>query len=93
MRETAAIFLVLSIVIGFMPIWLLVHAESDTVEAYELYPIPQNIHYDGESYILRNKVNIVYDKEIDEDTKSRLDEVLEIKSLTAKESTEFDKTH
>lgn len=46
---------------------------------YEIYPQPQNIEYGNESFIIRTEVNIVYETEVDEETKARLEEALTLK--------------
>lgn len=47
---------------------------------YEIYPAPHEITYGDGDYIIRNDVNVVYEDGIDEATRDRLKEVLELKS-------------
>lgn len=50
---------------------------------YQLYPIPHDITYEDDSYIMRSDVNLVYDETIDEATKNRVQEVLDVKKMNA----------
>lgn len=43
---------------------------------YEIYPKPQQINYQNNDFILRQKTNVVYSDEIDSYSKTRLEEVL-----------------
>lgn len=45
---------------------------------YEIYPTPQNIQYTGGDYII-DEVNVVYETDIDEATRARLEEALALK--------------
>ena len=49
---------------------------------YEIYPTPHTITYQNSDFILRDKVNVVYEDGIDKYTKSRLKEVTDIKKLS-----------
>lgn len=54
--------------------------ETQAASEYTLYPVPQSIAYDDGSYILRD-FNVIYDDAIDDDTRARLEETAELKSL------------
>lgn len=57
---------------------------------YEIYPKPHEISYEGDSWILKNEVNVVYEDGIDEATQDRLDEVFALKGgITVSESDEI----
>ena len=57
---------------------------------YEIYPKPHEISYEGDSWILKNEVNVVYEDGIDEATQDRLDEVFALKDgITVSESDEI----
>src|SRR5690625_3141528 len=90
MKRILSFMLALSLVIGLLPVNSFAHDQDDSGKTYKLYPIPQSIEYDGKSYILKKKVNVVYDEEIDEATKQRLVEILELKDLEAVESDRFE---
>ena len=56
---------------------------------YEIYPKPHKITYENSDFILREKVNVVYENDIDSYTKSRLKEVTDIKGLSILTSDEL----
>ena len=57
---------------------------------YEIYPKPHEISYEGESWIIKNEVNVVYEDGIDEATQDRLEEVFALKDgITVSESDEI----
>lgn len=78
LRSITFIFLAIVMLLGFIP-------TSYTVEAsggeYEIYPNPQSIEYDGKEFILRDKFNVIYEKDIDQATKNRLKEVADTKNI------------
>ncbi len=64
-------------------------AEAAETE-YEIYPSPHVIEYGQGDYIIKNDVNIVYESGIDQDTKNRLKEAMDLKAdITATESEEI----
>lgn len=57
---------------------------------YEIYPNPHVVSYEGDSWILKNDVNVVYEDGIDEATQDRLEEVFALKDgITVSESDEI----
>ena len=57
---------------------------------YEIYPNPHVVSYEGDSWIIKNDVNVVYEDGIDEATQDRLDEVFALKDgITVSESDEI----
>lgn len=61
--------------------------QADAAETeYEIYPTPQVISYEGESWIIKNEINVVYEDGIDDATRARLNEVFELKDLPVEES-------
>ena len=56
---------------------------SAAMPEYEIYPKPQKTTYQESDFILRDEVNVVYEKGIDKATKDRLNEVLELKKQVA----------
>lgn len=55
-----------------------VYAEDTQVE-YEIYPNPHDMSYQEGEYVIRPEVNVVFEEQIDETTKNRMNEVLELK--------------
>ena len=49
---------------------------------YEIYPIPHEVTYQEDSFIIRSQVNVVYDEGIDEATKDRIETILKEKGKT-----------
>ena len=60
------------------------NAQSD----YEIYPLPHNVEYQSNDYMITKEVNVVYDSKIDQVTKDRLNEVLSTKNKTVTTSLE-----
>ena len=56
-------------------------AEEAEEVTYKLYPNPQEMTYQDGSYILKKNVNVIYDEDIDDATKARLEETAELKGL------------
>ena len=54
-------------------------AEDTGSTGYEIYPNPHVMTYTGGDYIVKNEVNVVFEDGIDQYTKDRLDEVLDLK--------------
>ena len=54
-------------------------AEDAGSTGYEIYPNPHVMTYTGGDYIVKNEVNVVFEDGIDQYTKDRLDEVLDLK--------------
>ena len=73
--------------LGFIPG---VRAEAAEEEAaYEIYPVPHEMNYgEGEDWIIRGEVNVVYDSAIDNATKNRLEEMLASKGKEVSVSAE-----
>lgn len=73
-------------VIVTMTMIISIFSQVGTVHAampeYEIYPKPHKITYENSDFILREKVNVVYESGIDSYTKARLKEVTDIKSLS-----------
>ncbi len=55
---------------------------------YEIYPKPQDISYGNQQITLSDTVNVVYDNEIDAETRARMKEVTDILGLKLKENSE-----
>ncbi len=67
-----------------------VFAQENQTETYEIYPIPHDIAYSSGEFDFSGNINVVYGEGIDEATKSRLQEVADLKdSETLSESTEI----
>ena len=49
---------------------------------YEIYPIPQQMEYVDGTWNLDKKANVVYESGIDEATKARLEETLDLQGMT-----------
>ena len=49
---------------------------------YEIYPIPHEVTYQEDSFIIRSQVNVVYDEGIDEATKDHIETILKEKGKT-----------
>ena len=89
-RRLTAVFMATAVVLSGMAL------PSKTAEAaeteYEIYPSPHVMEYTEGSYIINTTadVNVVYESGIDEATRARLNEVLELKSdITYSESDEI----
>ena len=55
--------------------------KAATVQSeYEIYPLPHNVEYQSNDYMVTKNVNVVYDEKIDQVTKDRLNEVLSSKN-------------
>ena len=73
--------------LGFIPGTRAEAAEEEV--AYEIYPVPHEMNYgEGEDWIIRGKVNVVYDSAIDNATKNRLEEMLASKGKEVSVSAE-----
>lgn len=53
---------------------------------YEIYPSPQEIHYEDKSLTITNKINLVYDESIDKATLNKASDVLSRKEVLFKKS-------
>ena len=74
--------------LGLLPQVRAEAAEGDEI-IYEIYPTPHDITYEeGEGWVIRSEVNVVYDTTIDDATKNRLTEILESKGKTVTTSSE-----
>ena len=72
---------------GTLPFSVRVFAEEATNdEAYKIYPTVHSIEYQDGGYNLQENVNVIYDKEIDDATKARMNEVAALKNLTIQTS-------
>ena len=58
-------------------------------EGYEIYPIPQSIEYGDSNINFQNKANVIFEDGIDDATKNRLFEVLNIKGISYEVGTEI----
>lgn len=59
---------------------------SASMPEYEIYPKPHEINYKNNTFILRDKVNVVFEDGIDKYTKKRLEEVAKLKGQTVSTS-------
>ena len=57
-------------------------AEGGGDNTYEIYPTPHLINYTGGEYIVKAKVNVVFEDGIDQYTQDRLEEVLDLKNIS-----------
>ena len=62
-------------------------SEPNANDGYEIYPVPQSITYQTGDFILKDKVNVIYEEGIDAATKARVQEVLDLKNLTVSGNT------
>ncbi len=53
---------------------------------YEIYPVPQSVTYQSDTFVLSDQVNVVYETGIDADTKARLQEVAAKAGVSVAES-------
>lgn len=51
---------------------------------YQIYPKPHELTYANTTQVLRSEANVVVEKNIDSDTRARLDEALKLMGITAK---------
>ena len=56
--------------------------QADQLPEYEIYPIPHEVTYQEDSFIIRSQVNVVYDEGIDEATKDHIETILKEKGKT-----------
>ena len=61
--------------------WAPVKATEKNADEYLIYPTPHSMEYQEGDYILRDEINVIYDDEIDEATKDRMQEVADLKGL------------
>lgn len=71
----------------FMSFSMLTNVKGNGIKAdnqvqYEIYPNPQEIVYENDSFVIRSNVNVVYETGIDDATKNKLQKVLETKGIT-----------
>ena len=72
----------LALLIVFSTLFLVspnIKVEAKDVE-YEIYPTPHELTYNNDNYVIRSQVNVVFEDEIDEPTRKRMIEVLELKN-------------
>lgn len=84
-RRILAVLLAFAMLAGSLGILPPARAEAADGEeiTYEIYPTPHEITYEeGEGWVIRSEVNVVYDTTIDDATKNRLTEILESKGKT-----------
>lgn len=68
-----------------------VHAAEpmDEMKPYTIYPNPHEITYSGQQFEVSDSVNVVYETQVDQYTKNRVEELLTSKELTFTESAEI----
>ncbi|OUN24350.1 beta-N-acetylglucosaminidase domain-containing protein [Pseudoflavonifractor sp. An85] len=57
-------------------------AQDAEATGYEIYPNPHVMTYSGDTYMVKNQVNVVLEEGIDRYTKDRLEEVLKLKDIS-----------
>ena len=68
-----------------------VHAAepTDEMKPYTIYPNPHEITYSGQQFEVSDSVNVVYETQVDQYTKNRVEKLLNSKELTFTESAEI----
>ena len=72
----------LALLVVFSTLFLVspsIKVEAEEVK-YEIYPTPHELIYNSNDYVIRSQVNVVFEDEIDEPTRKRMTEVLELKN-------------
>lgn len=72
----------LALLVVFSTLFLVspsIKVEAEEVK-YEIYPTPHELIYNSNDYVIRSQVNVVFEDEIDESTRKRMTEVLELKN-------------
>ena len=87
LKKTFAIVVSFAMALGLFSNVMAVSAKD---AEYEIYPTPHKITYENGDFILKDKVNVVYEDGIDSYTKDRLKEVTDLKGLTISTSKELD---
>ena len=86
-RRAGSFVLAAAMLCGSLYIAPAAEAEAADQTEYEIYPTPHVMTYEDGDYIIRNEVNVVYESGIDDETKDRLNETLELKGdITVEES-------
>ena len=86
-RRAGSFVLAAAMLCGSLYIAPAAEAEAADQTEYEIYPTPHVMTYEDGDYIIRNEVNVVYESGIDDATKDRLNETLELKGdITVEES-------
>ena len=67
-------------------VFIRTEASAKTVDQYEIYPKPQKISYQAQSFTISKTVNVVFEKGIDVYTKNRLKKILKKHKLKFKSS-------
>lgn len=62
---------------------------TDEMKPYTIYPNPHEITYIGQQFEVSDSVNVVYETQVDQYTKNRVEELLTSKELTFTESAEI----
>ena len=82
----------LSVILVFSSLMLVTPMKMMDVQAaetnYEIYPTPHQVTYATGSFIMRKEINVVYEKGIDQATKTHLETVLKSKDKTVTVGTE-----
>ena len=78
-RRAGSFVLAAAMLCGSLYIAPAAEAEAADQTEYEIYPTPHVMTYEDGDYIIRNEVNVVYESGIDDATKDRLNETLELK--------------
>ena len=91
-----AFFMTFTMILGLAPniyTQAVESAENEKINKdYEIYPIPQSIVYNGGNLNLSSEVNVIFEDGLDQATKDRLIEVLEIKNISHTIGTEIDES-
>ncbi len=78
-KKTFIVIITMTLVLG---VFSSIKAIKAINTRYEIYPEPHKITYQSGDFILKDQVNVVYEKGIDLDTQNRLKEVTDLKGLS-----------
>ena len=81
LRRILATGLSACILLGALPVSAQTGDAAEQRTGYEIYPAPHSVVYGDGDYIIRNDINVVFEKGIDEATRDRLEEVADLKGL------------
>ena len=81
LRRILATGLSACILLGALPVSAQTGDAAEQQTGYEIYPAPHSVVYGDGDYIIRNDINVVFEKGIDEATRDRLEEVADLKGL------------
>ena len=89
MKKILNLFLCLAMVFSCLHLNVKASQVSDDANAYQIYPIPQNITYDGSSMIFNKEVVLVMEEGIDEATENYVKEVFDDFNISYTEGNEI----